>query len=602
MHRVGEASPNMPGIVGGTVSDSALSSMADSIEHEGWYETELFAGDRAGIGIVHHGEKDQGGHETWEGAEGAGVIYGAVSNIAELGLSTDELFRGLLDRPSVVLPKLDGPFFIAALDERDGSIVAATDKLGTRSGFYAPTPEGIAVGSEVKAVATQLDEVTLDVSAAADLLAFGFVVGEKTLASEVQALQPATMLRYADDELSVERYWEPMLGRLPVDGYVERSVEVYRNALSNTASTLSGRVGLYLSGGLDSRTMATVLREEIGPFRTFTYDMNPSDGTNIEPARHIADLLGIDNEVTDIVPGDFRHNMEYGVALTDGCNSWSYYVNPEFVFGDLHRKVDVVMEAAPQGELFGEDIWLSQLQTNSSTETLFDNYAHLGAEEVSAILTEDIDPRRSMYEEVAKSDHSQPAKQIMDAFFRNFCSNSHFRSNKISRSQVGTRIPFASGEFLDHVASMPHEHFRRDTFPGTRGKIPRSMAPLKREIVRELDSGIEDIMYERTLLAPSRPLWIQDASYVAKQLYWKFVTGRPARWAEWSRERPEMRNTLNEWLDNAAGRPVFDEGAIRDIQDEHFRGGKNRLRAISAITTIEMWMRQQLPSMRQQRP
>lgn len=586
----------MPGITGNAGLSGALSAMESTIQHEEWYEIDRFEERDGELSLTHHGAKDPGGWTVWEGNDGVGVVYGTVSNMERLGLDTDDLFQALLDRPSVVLPKLSGPFSLAVLDRRDDSVTLATDKHGTRSLYYAETDDGFLFSSEIKALIPELEGPELNPDAVGDLVAFGYVLGEKTLVREVQSLQAATMARFSDGELDVTRYWEPECGRVPTDGYIDRAMGAYRRTIADIAGTLDDRVGIFLSGGLDSRLLASVLRDEYGPMTTITYDSNPADGSNIKPARSVANYLGVENNLVELQPGDYADDIEKVVELTDGMTSWSFVVNLDFILHELHDRVDVVMEGATQGELFGEQIWTyHMMECSDATEALYQSFPHLSNERVNELVTPYVEPKRSIAEEVAKSNKTEQEHQVMDVWLRNFNSNSHYRNKKVLRSQTGVRIPFASGELLNTVAKMPHERYRRDSFPFTRGTIPRSMAPLKRDLVNRLDKPLADIPYERTRLGSSRPMWMHDMAYVTKQLYWKFVTGRQdGNLGDWSRNDPKTRETLQKWLDKAADRDVFDTEAVEALSREHFSGEANHLQIIAPITGVELWAQKYL--------
>ena len=583
----------MVGISGGTTTGDALQSMVEPLDGEEWYETEQFERGEAGLALVHHGEKDPGGHATWEGDDGAGVIYGAISNRDRLGLSISDVFERVLDRPSVVLPKLSGPFLLAAVDG-DGDLLVASDKVGTRECYYAETPDGVAISSKLRAVLDRLDDFDIDARTASDLLSFGFAFGDKTLAEEATALSPASMLRYRDGDLSVKRYWEPTFARLSEESYVEETLDAYRQAVGDASDTVEGDLGLWLSGGLDSRTMAAVLREEFGPFRTFTYDSNPPDASNLDPARRVADTLGVDNDLVLETPDNFGKYFRKSVQATDGMVPHQNLVAPEFIFEDLHGKVDVMMEAAPQGEFLGEEIWTSHLDAPSATDAFLSTleFRRQPADRVRSLLSPDVNPDQSVRDAVSVSSKSSVPSRIMDTWFRNFPKNAHFRGNKPVRSQVGMRIPFADGAFLDQSAGMPYRRFRRGTVPFSGGRIPRSMAPLKRDVLMKLDHDLDDIRYERTGMAPSRSLPLQDAGYVAKQLRWKFLTGRPSRWAEWSRESADVRETATEWLDSARDRDLFDGDVVEDVRRDHFSGAANNWGIVTGICNLEVWMQE----------
>lgn len=608
----------MVGILGTTIGGDALDSMVEAADAEEWYEIERFrpaergsAGD-VGLALVHHGEKDPGGHTTWTGDAGVGVIHGAISNLDRLGLSHAEIFERVLNRPTVMLPELSGPFLLAAAD-RDGNLLVASDKLGTRECYVAETDDGVAFGSDLSAVAGRMEAPEIDARTAADLLSFGFALGDKSLVAGVEALPAASVLRVrpargrADGvrsgrggRPSANRYWEPNFSRLPEQGYVERALSTYRQAVSDASSSVPGRLGLWLSGGLDSRTMAGVLREEYGPFRTFTYDSNPPDESNLAPARRVAETLGVDNDLVLETPDDFAEAYVRAVRACNGMVPHQNLVAPSFVFGELHGKVDAMMEAAPQGEFFGEEIWTSHLDAPTATDAFESmlSFRRESAEDVRSLLDSSSadsappDPDRSIREMVAGSSKSSVPNRIMDVWFRNFPKNGHFRGNEVVRSQVGMRVPFADGDFLDTAAGMPLRRFRRGTVPLTGGRIPRSMSPLKREVVCRLDAGLEDIPYERTGLAPKLPLALHDAGYVGKQLRWQFFTGRPSRWNDWYRDHPEVRRTVNHWLDSARDRPLFDGDFVEDLRRQHLAGEADNWGLLSGILNLEVWMEQ----------
>lgn len=580
----------MVGIAGGTLPDDALSETLATLDCEPWYETDRVAAGGNRLGIVHHGETDPRGHTTWSGDGGAGVMYGVAANRRRLGLSTDDLFEGLLHRPENLLPELDGPFVVALVRD-DGTVLAATDKLGSRSCYYAETPDGLVLGSELKAPLGRLEDVTLDGRATGDLLTFGWVMGDRTLAAEASALQPASLLRYEDGDLSVERYWRPPFGRAPAEGYVDRTVELYQEAIGDLAGTLDGRVGLWLSGGLDSRTMAAVLRETHGPFTSLTYDGNPRDGSNVGPAREVSERLGLDHREVEFTPTHWGSLVERAVDLTDGMASWAYYLNPDFVFDRLRGQADVLLEGAPQGELLGEGLWAWDLDNSASVaEAMLRRHTVVDPGLAADLFEGPVAPARSVREEAAKSDESSIQHRILDVWWRNFASNAHFRTNKLSRSQVGMRLPFANTALLSHLAKMPYERFRRDAVPFTRGKIPRSMAPLKREVLGKLNSGLDEIPYERTRVTPARPMWMNDAAYLAKQAWWSTVAGRPTEVAEWSRDDRRVREPITRWLDRAAARPEFDADTVDRVLDEHLSGDANHVQPIAAVTTVEQFL------------
>lgn len=577
----------MPGIVGGSVDSDSLAAMAESMRRESWYEVETVVGGEFGLASVNHGDRVPTGHTVWRGDGRAGVLHGVVSNRDELGTTVGEIFRGVLDRPDEVLPALDGPFLLACAD-RDGSIVVATDKLATRPCYYT-TAGGFAFGSELKALVTGESEV--DERAVSDMLLLGFVVGEKTLVSDVASLPPATYLQYEDGSVTTRRYWSPSFGGTPPDDYVSRTVDKYRRALSRAVDTVDGDVGLWLSSGLDSRTMAEVLDEQVDTLRAFTY--GAYWGEDCPGARKVADALDLPHTVSDYTADDCLHSIEKAVDVLDGMHQWSFAVNLPAAIHDVPEEVTVLFEASGQGEFFGDTMNRYWLRNKSPTDALLALKRQQSPSAVRDLLATDVDPKQSLRRLVEQSPQRESEYETLDALWT-VNAGYHFRSNKLYRSQTGTRVPFANGEFLDHVARMPIDEYRQRAFPFTDGRLPYGVSRLKLEVMRRVGSETGDIPYGRTGLPPKYPLALQAAGCAVTQLRKHVVDSRGTMQGHWYRHHDEMREFLDDLLDSAADRPEFDADAIRDVQQAHLDGETDNITVISAITTIELWRRKYL--------
>ncbi|QIO24730.1 asparagine synthase-related protein [Haloarcula sp. JP-L23] len=584
----------MVGIVVAGVPTATAESLVESLHQEPWYEVETVTAGDTELGLVHHGAKDPEGHTVLRADGRAGVVHGVVSNRAALGYGTDQaLLSALLERPREVLPELNGPFLLACVDV-DGRVLVASDLLCSRPCFYAETDDGLVVASQVGAVADHLDTLSVDPRAVGDMLSFGGVLGEKTLLEEVSALRPATLLT-DDGTVTTERYWRPDYGTKPVEGYVEETIERYREAVGNVADTLVGDVSLWLSGGLDSRTLAAALAEQDIEFDTLTYDSNPRDGSNVKIARQVADHLDADTERVVFEPGDFAKQVKRGIRVTSGLKPWTVYLHPDYIMDRLHDRTDIVMEAAPQGELFGEQPWLYHL---TGVDSAFEGIRRLGGsverDTIRNLVAGDADPHDTIETELTESEGDSQTETVMDVWYRNFCSNTHFRSSELYRSQVGMRLPWIDRSLLDHLAKMPHRQFRIGYVPGTNGRIPRSMAPLKQDVINEMDPGQAGIPYERTRLPLTRPMWQHDATFVAKRVGWKLLgDGRPeGHFGVWYRENDEVRQIIDGWIDDACDRDLFDETTLRRLQREHKQGQASHLHALSVVTTVECWLQE----------
>lgn len=580
----------MTGIVGSVTGGGSLKEMVSELHREPWYVTERVESGDVGLAIRHHGDRDPA-HAVWRSGSKGGVVHGAMPNVEDTG----EVMERLLDDPVDALPAIDGPFLVAAFDADSDRLVVATDKLGTRPCYYVTEGE-FAVGSSVGALLDGVDDPTVDERGISDLLMIGHVWGEKTLVEEVSYLPSGSVLEYEDGDVTVERYWEHEFGERTDPGFVPDLVEAYRKAVGDTASTLGPEVGLWLSGGLDSRAMGTELSRH-RDVTSFTYDANPAGGSNPELARRVADTLGIANAAVDLAPGGFVDAFEDCVALTDGLVGMITFVNLSAVFNvPEEHDVGAIIEACGQGGMMGDGIKGSTIKRASSAEDALYRAKSLNdADTVRRVLDSDFDPMSTYRVEVEKSDQPTRYTTVMDCYYRNYFSRGDFGSNPLARSQFGTRVPFAHGEFLEHMTKLPVS-YRTRTFPYT--KIPVGTSRMKLELVRRLNGGLEKIPYERTKLPPTYPEWAHGLGFVYRtgtdRLRGTITFGGRSMMAEWYRSHHGFRNLVDTLLDDATDRPFLDGGEIRQAQRETVTGEDDHMTLLSGVVTAESWLQQHL--------
>lgn len=575
----------MTGIVGGTASKPTIDGMLDSLYREDWYSLERRSSDAFGLGVAHHGRKDPQSGTIHCGDRVLGAIYGVVSNAAALPWTSAELLRGVVDSPDAVLPKLEGPFLIAAMDRETGTIRVATDKAGSRPCYYTDG-DGFHFGSELKPLLEGVSSPTVDRQAVSDLLLLGTVIGEKTILEDANTLPPATYLTYADGTVETTRYWTPEAREDRGEEYVRGWIRRFEDAMDDLIGTVDGPTGLWLSGGLDSRVAGATLRRLDADFETLTYD-NGLQGDN-EVAPRVADRLGVRHrQITDGVgsPDEFVESIERCVDCNDAMQSWAYVPALSFMFHGLADTADVVMEG---GTFLGEDVWSYYLENDvPPEETLYRKRKQLSAERVASIVPAIDDPRRSLRAEAARTSGDDDARRSCDAM-RRFYSYLHRRSNVIQRSQVGTRS-ISDGAVLSHAVDMPAE-LRMQTVPGTDGRVPLGVPPIKLHVTRALDMGLDEIEYERTGVAPARSYWLHAAGFVGKQLANRFTDDSPGPYVARYRRNERIRSFIDGLVDDARDRPFFDGDELLELREQLSAGESANLTPLAAVVGLELWL------------
>jgi asparagine synthase (glutamine-hydrolysing) len=169
--------------------------------------------------------------------------------------------EGLLDR-------LAGDFAFALWDGARRRLLLARDQLGIRSLFYARIGSTWVASDSLEWLAAQpgLDK-RLDETWIGDFLATGHSIDAwRTVYAAVRRLPPGHCVELTRDGERLRRYWqltvaEPLFLR---DGraYGERLRELIGAAIRDRAP--AGRLGIAMSGGLDSTTLAALSVEALG--------------------------------------------------------------------------------------------------------------------------------------------------------------------------------------------------------------------------------------------------------------------------------------------------------------------------------------------------
>ena len=197
---------------------------------------------------------------------------------------------------------LNGQFAFAIWDERTHTLFMARDRLGIRPLYYTLRDGALLFASEVKAlladprVSGEVDPVALD-----QTFTFWSPLSPRTPFKGIQTLPPGhRMLAQPKAEIQVERYWEPSfseerMAETKVEG-LESAARRLRHLLVD-ATQLRLRadvpVGAYLSGGLDSSTIAALIRHHTSNrLETFSIAFTDEDYDESKFQRQMAEHLG----------------------------------------------------------------------------------------------------------------------------------------------------------------------------------------------------------------------------------------------------------------------------------------------------------------------
>jgi asparagine synthase (glutamine-hydrolysing) len=193
---------------------------------------------------------------------------------------------------------LNGQFAIALWDQRRRRLVLTRDRAGIRPLYYAKVGDALVFASEVKSIlALPGAPRALDLRAIGQIFTFWSTLPPATAFVGISTLPPGCTLVAEGGVTRIERYWDWSFPErvasqsLAVDRLAGELRELLIDAV-RLQLRADVPVGAYLSGGLDSSTIAVLIRRYTDtPLRTFSLEFEDAEFDEsryqLEMARHL---------------------------------------------------------------------------------------------------------------------------------------------------------------------------------------------------------------------------------------------------------------------------------------------------------------------------
>lgn len=315
-----------------------LSAMGAALAHHEWFmvDHEVCVPGQVGLGRAGIGIFNRGPQPVWNADRTiALVLVGEFELLDSSGpglpdaVPDEVLALALYERfgPSFAT-HISGAFSIALWDARQQRVVVTVDRQGTCPVYWAQYRGRLVFASEMKAILLDPQfNRRLDPVALAEYMRFQILFGDRTFFEGISLLPEGSYLVYdlAAERASITRYWNLLdveqQPRISFDEAVEECARLLKTAINRHAARGNYRIGAYLSGGADSRTILGLMAREHFPLPTVTYGLKTSRDALY--ARQIAEQAGATHHYFEFENG--RWIAEYAdlhLHLTEGFHSW----------------------------------------------------------------------------------------------------------------------------------------------------------------------------------------------------------------------------------------------------------------------------------------
>jgi len=261
--------------------------------------------------------------------ERAGVSFASHTD-------TEVLLKGYALWGEKCLAKFRGMFAFALWDARQHQLLIARDPMGIKPLYYAQTGPYLIFASEVRSLlGTGLIPRRLDHAGLLNFLTYGSSYDPLTLIEGVHALPPGHTLTWKAGEIRISQYWD-LVGEQGQDKVPPEQSSRNLQAMLEEAVRLQlvsdVPVGVFLSGGIDSSALVSILsRGGVTP-STFSIVFREADYSEAEHSRAVAKKFHTDhheitisqNDVLAAIPAALR---AMDLPTMDGINT--YFVSRE---------------------------------------------------------------------------------------------------------------------------------------------------------------------------------------------------------------------------------------------------------------------------------
>jgi asparagine synthase (glutamine-hydrolysing) len=256
---------------------------------------------------------------------------------------------------------LRGMFAVAIWDARRRRLVLARDRFGIKPLYYRLTGTSLSFASELKALLRQPDfSREIDADAVDAFLAFSFVPAPYSIFREARKLPPGSVLVWDEargSDITIDRYARPRpvaAGDVRTGNEVELAEELRERLRDSVRAHLIADVpvGVLLSGGVDSCTLAALASEVAAPVRTFTIGFDDRGFDERSLARLVAQRYATDHHELLLRP-DAVQLLPALAATFDEPFADSSAI-PTYLVSELARRhVKVALSGEGGDEFFG---------------------------------------------------------------------------------------------------------------------------------------------------------------------------------------------------------------------------------------------------------
>ena len=510
------------------------------------------------------------------------------------------------------IKKFNGMFAFALLDQLNNKFYLVRDRYGIKPLYYTVLDSGLLIfGSEVKSILAYRDyQWNIDYEALLEYFTFQNIFTDKTLFKNLNLLPAGSYIeidcgKEASRFPALHKYWdfefvEPENPKREEE-YLDELDSLFTQAVKRQLVS-DVEVGSYLSGGMDSGSIASIAARQFPFLKTFTvgFDLHSVSGIELafderEKSEYMSYLFKTEHYEMVLKSGDMERILPlFTWHLEDLRVGQSY---PNFYAAKLAgRFVKVVLAGTGGDEIFGGYPWrYYRAAANKDFEDYIDKYylywqRLIPNKEIAKVFAPIWDNvrhvwTRDIFRDVFRSLETlptRPEEYVNHSLYfeaKVFLHGLLLVEDKLSMAHgLETRVPFLDNDLVDFALKVP---------------VGLKLRNLKHVVrMNENEPGRKkQKFFQKT----------NDGKLILRKAMQRYIPRSITTLAKQGFSSPDQswfKGDSMEFIKKKLFNPdaqiynFFDRTAIRSLVEQHLRGEKNRRLLIWSLLNFEEWCEQ----------
>jgi asparagine synthase (glutamine-hydrolysing) len=374
----------------------------------------------------------------------------------------------LIDKLGVVdaVNLFNGCFCIVLHNRDSNRLTLISDRFGFRPLFYVWRDAALIFGSELKALrAIDTRPPSIDEIGVMEFFCYGSHILDRTSLDGYLRLPPASIMTIDVKQREINSYWvyqyDENAQTLDQPSYFTKYAKLLDRAVERCMTTApQQRIGIFLSGGYDSRSLAASIQNHHLPLTAFTF--GDQDSRDMRYGSLLAHRLGFEHHSIATQGHPLYSSCRSVVWRTEGMSSFAHCTSI-YHHKAIKEKMDIILLGL-LGEFGGSHTWPRLLLARSraaAMEAIFQRMVGSRLPVVKRILNPEfhgraIEALRLRFKQSFEGINNDHPLDIADCWnFTSLQPRSSFHSPTTDRHLFEARAPHMDFDLVSFLLTIP---------------------------------------------------------------------------------------------------------------------------------------------------